>query len=1023
MKHNASIFLAATLLVMSSMSSAWAARGEQVKTIEDELKLKAGDESGNEVKALKTELLVMRSEKKALEQLEKLKKRYKGTRMEAEILFRLGEIHMRRARTERFFEVHRDSNQVARFAPEMVKQASEVSQIKKAVSIYLDLEARFPRFRARDVVVFNTAYAYQQVGDDKKAEEQFKKLLSQHPNSPLVPDSLLSLGEIQYSRRQFAAALELFLKIKEHPQARVYPYGLYKAAWSKYNLQDEAGGIKLLEDVIAFGHERAQAGGAVAKLDLRKEALGDLALFFSEARKPDQAVDYFTAQARDLDAVPFILRLVDIYERHSKYTEVDIVLRGILAKAPHSTQIAQVHEKLIWNADRQKRRDVAVNQLSELNRACDAIEGKSSPRAECETKVVDVSKKLGAKLHAYWKKDKSADTADQALRTYEIYLGNANRVDHEAVQVRYAYADLMFARSRFREASANYALVNVNPLPDAKKGMFDLMKTDPKLAVDAAYGAVVSLEKAVGDGKWNDEDEALFGKLADQYLSRAPQGSYALDLRFKRAFIAYEKEKYDKAAGEFKQIGWATYASEALSTNTKVLKAQDLYLDILNIRKDYRALKEAAQALLARGVPAGGTLAGGGQKTREEQLAKIRREAWFAEVAEIEQKGEAAKAVEMYKTFALDNKGSDLAPRAWWNASQILFKIGDAAGGAGMCSEMNKIFPGAANAKECLTQAAHTFEAIARLDLAAKVVLNLAELEPEKRGHWREVASDFFALSGTREGKERALQMLLKSAEDGKKPDGKLATLEKAMQVAKEMRDDKSMSTIRRQIESLGLEPAASRFLVEEAEAAYKAGDSTKAFSLSKRVVGREAQLKSAKDIAARARFLQARILDDEYRAQSVKARVDRIGIVLALKTEKLEKAQKAYQSSAKMGDNGVAIESFAKLGDLYVDYARTVKAMKLPADVPESDQQAFAKEIETIAMPMEEKGIEALSQAIEAARKSARLDGLAGELQEKLDRLNLKAETTPKVEVEGLPRLVPGFNWKLLGLWGGGQP
>ena len=180
--------------------------------------------------------------------------------------------------------------------------------------------------------------------------------------------------------------------------------------------------------------------------------------------------------------------------------------------------------------------------------------------------------------------------------------------------------------------------------------------------------------------------------------------------------------------------------------------------------------------------------------------------------------------------------------------------------------------------------------------------------------------------------------------------------------------------------------------------------------------------MKDAKEIAARARFLQARVLDDEYRGQSVKARVERIGVVLALKTEKLEKAQKAYQSAAKMGDNGVAIESFAKLADLYIDYSRTVKGMKLPPDVLEADQQAFAKEIETIAMPMEEKGIEALSQAIDAARKSARLDGLAGVLQEKLDRLNMKTDAAPKIEVETLPRLVPAFNWKLIGMRFGGD-
>jgi tetratricopeptide (TPR) repeat protein len=263
--------------------------------------------------------------------------------------------------------------------------------------------------------------------------------------------------------------------------------------------------------------------------------------------------------------------------------------------------------------------------------------------------------------------------------------------------------------------------------------------------------------------------------------------------------------------------------------------------------------------------------------------------------------------------------------------------------------------------------------------------------------------------------------MFLKAA-DEKQNDAKLIVLEKAMQLATDLKDQKSVNSIRVKIESLGLEPAASRFLLEEAEGAYAAGDFTKAFNLSKRVVGRESQLGSAKEIAARARFLQARVLDDEYRGQSVKAKVERIGIVLALKTEKLEKAQKAYQSAAKMGDNSVAIESFAKLADLYIDYSHTVKTMKLPADVPAADQKAFAKEIETIAMPMEEKGIESLSQAIDAARKSARLDGLAGRLQEKLDRLNMKAQSSPKIEVETLPVLIPAFGSKLFGMIGGGE-
>lgn len=1020
------VLLGATFLFSVSDIDVTEAAEKKSATIEDELKLRAGDEHGNELKALKMEMLVMRSEKKALEQLEKLKTRYKGTRMEPEILFRLGEIYMRRARTERFFEVHRDSNQIARFAPELVRTASEVKQIRRAISIYVDLESRFPRFRARDIVVFNTAYAYQQVGEDTNAEKQFQRLLSQHPHSALVPDALLSLGEIQYSRRQFSGALAYFLKIKEYPDARVYPYGIYKAAWCKYNMQDEAAGIKLLENVIAFGHQRAKDSASNSKLDLRKEALGDLALFFSESKKAQDAVEYFAGQSKDLDAVPYILRLVEIYKRHSKYVEVDIVLRDVLSKLPNTEMIAAVHEELIWNADRQKKRDVAVSQLVELDRTCESLSGGArsgkagqSHSNDCDLKVVEISKKLGAKLHAYWKRDKLAETADQALKAYEVYLGNTILVGHEAAQVRYAYADLMFARARFREASANYALVNEEAEnAAAQKRGFNLMKTDPKLAVDAAYGAVVALEKAVGDGQWSDADEGRFAKLGDGYLLRAPKGPYALDVKFKRSFIAYEKEKFEVAATGFKTLGW----SKENLDHPKVMKAQDLYLDILNIRKDYAGLKDAAHLLLAMG-PASQDEKG---IARAEHLSKIRREAWFAEVGELEQKAnnnvELYKAVEMYRSFALENRSSELAPRAWWNASQILFRTAKASEGAAMCAQMHKNFPGSVNSKECLMQAVQTYESIARLDLASAVALNLAEIDkgPEKDAKWRNLSTEFLALSGARNKKEQALGQFLKQVDEkGQTRQQQAALLEKAFQLAKELGDEKQISAARQKIESFGIEPHSSRFLVEEAEAVYLAGDSNKAFNLAKRVVGRESQLSQAKFLPARARFLQARVLEDEYRSQSVKARVDRIGIVLAIKTEKLEKAQKAYQAAARMGDTSVAIESQSKLAELYIDYSKTIRAMKLPADVPESDQKAFAQEIEQIALPMEEKGIEALSQAVDAAKKTARLDGLAGELQHRLDRLNLKTDgALEKVTVEPLPRVVPGFNWKLLGQW-----
>jgi TolA-binding protein len=1023
-------FLAISVLLLLVVVDPEFARssGDSLKarSIEDELKLQAGDEYGNELKSLKTEMLVMRSEKRALDQLEKLKVRYKGTRMEPEILFRLGEIYMRRARSDRFFEVHRDSNQIARFSPDLVKSASEKAQIRMAIKIYSDLEKRFPRFRSRDVVVFNAAYAYQQVGDEIAAEKHFSRLLIQHPSSSLVPDSLLALGEIQFSRRQFASALQFFLKIKEFPSARVFPYGLYKAAWSKYNLQDGEGALKLLEEVVATGHERSKEGADSSKLDLRKEALADMALFYSETRKSDEAVVYFVAQARNLDPAPYLLRLVEIYKRHAKYLEVESVLRELIHRIPQTSLIADVYEELIWNADRQMKRESAVQHLMTLDQKCGDLE----PKLSCETKVRDISKKLGAKLHAAWKKENQAATADQALKVYEIYFDKSKLAGYEGAQVRFAYADLLFSRNRFREASQNYSLVfDDSSSLQKNKTDFDLVKMNPKLAVDAAYASAVALEKAVGESKWSDQDESQFEKLSDRYLRLDPRGSYAVDIRFKRAFIAYEKEKFTVALNGFRELGWTRENFD----HPKIIKAQDLYLDILNIRKDFRGLKEAAQQLLtlAESISSSSVkdTAKPLEKSRIESLFRIRREAWFAEIGELEvqasKTSEHMRAVGLYRSFATDNVGSDLAPKAWWNASQILFRLGQVAEAASMCAQMPKKFPGASQTRECLIQAAQTYESIAQLDLASQVAGLLADVDKQKSSVWQALATDFLALTGNRDLKEQAFRNLIKAAdENAGKPQRQAEILEKALQIAKEMGNDKSMSIARTKIEAIGVEPQVSLFLLEEAEAAYRAGDSARAFSLAKRVVGKESQLSTPRSLPAKARMLQARVLEDEYRQQSVKARVERIGIVLAIKTEKLEKVQQAYQSAAKMaatntGDPAIAIEAQAKLADLYIDYARTVrsmKSMKMPQDVPSSDQMAFAKEIEQIAIPMEEKGIEATAQVIDAAKRARRLDGMAGRLQMQLDKLNMKKEVSEWVEPSPLPNVFPGFEWTVLG-------
>ena len=93
--------------------------------------------------------------------------------VEADLQLRLAELYMRRAKTERFFELNRESDVVVNLAPKKVKKASSKKMVKKAIKIYDYIEKRYPQYDKIDQVVFNNAFARQQIGQIKAAELKY----------------------------------------------------------------------------------------------------------------------------------------------------------------------------------------------------------------------------------------------------------------------------------------------------------------------------------------------------------------------------------------------------------------------------------------------------------------------------------------------------------------------------------------------------------------------------------------------------------------------------------------------------------------------------------------------------------------------------------------------------------------------------------------------------------------------------------------------------------------------------------
>jgi len=265
------------LLLITFFSSAALGSADKLS----DLKLVNGDEKSNDVKSLKTELLIEKSEKLAIKQAQLLLKKYRGSALEPGLLFRLAELYVRRAKAARFFEIHRQSKTIVKLAPKKIKKSSSRKSIKQAVAIYDKIQKKYPNFDKIDLVYFNNAFARQSIGQGKSSQYLYWRLIERFPKSRLVPDAHLAIGEIAFGQRKYKYALTHFDAVKRYPKSRAYGYGLYKSAWSFYNLQKAGKGINELIALMKHGKKMA-ALGLHTRINLYSEALQDIPLFYED---------------------------------------------------------------------------------------------------------------------------------------------------------------------------------------------------------------------------------------------------------------------------------------------------------------------------------------------------------------------------------------------------------------------------------------------------------------------------------------------------------------------------------------------------------------------------------------------------------------------------------------------------------------------------------------------------------------------------------------------------------------------
>ena len=414
-------------------------------------------------------------------------------------------------------------------------------------------------------------------------------------------------------------------------------------------------------------------------------------------------------------------------------------------------------------------------------------------------------------------------------------------------------------------------------------------------------------------------------------------------------------------------------------------------MDVLNIKKMYGELRAAAADIGAMAQTA----------ERKAKIKNIYQEAYFAEVQTSVENGAGVEAANNFLAFAKENPKSPLASKAWWNATQILFSAFSYKEGSQKCLEFAAQYPGDENANECLVQAALHFENMGQIEQAAEALEKSAGLTQGAESRKAlELAADFWALSGAAAKADQLYDRLftLSPSQDADR------ILSKWHRLAQTKGMKSREKLLRDRLLALPDSTYKFELLVEDVAALFAKKDMPAAFKAASGIVGSKS---APTHLKAMARYYQARVLQDEFEKQSVKARPERLGMVLAIKTEKLEKAQRAFQATISYRDPEHSLKALEGLAQIYLTYAQDIRTIRPPEDLSAADQAQFRAEIENLAIPMEEKGIEGVQQALRFSKDVKLRDDSVHRLQAWLDRLNHQPKGVDVPPVQ-LPIYVP---------------
>ena len=641
-----------------------------------------------------------------------------------------------------------------------------------AVKQYLEVADhpdKYGSYQKTDQVLFYLAYLLTQVKKEDAARKYFKRLIKDYPKSKFIADAFLSFGEYYFEQKDLENALKFYDKVLQYPESRVFGFAKYKEGWCYYNLGDFKQALATFVSVVEMTNSGQGSNNKANRIALGKEAKKDIVRAYARlpGAQPEKAWPFFQKTGGEY-AMTMMEQLGEMYNSQGQFVESTKVFRQLMTIAPTSPKLCFWQTEVMKNTLSMTGSRAAPDTVKELQRLAGVYEmvkdGKNLKKdqlEECRDNTANTLRELATVWHKEAQKTNNNDTYALAQYLYKEYLSKFPK-EKDAYVMTYYYGELLFKlgtngdNNKYCEAGPIYSdVVKMDPDPKAK------------YLKDAAYAAVISwknclsVEDSKEDMASSHQDKLKEGKQAskngkaeekfasraipdrqkkmldafDTYIKYVPDSPELATIKYRKARIYYEYDHIDEAIPLFKDI-----ADHHRNSDLAIYSA-NLLLDCLSIKKDYKALEEAADEFIASP-----------ELTKDAdfkiQLSKLKAGVARLRIAELEKAGKSKEAAQLYFQLASDYPDDPKIDEVYYNAA-VLFEKAKLIGLAiQMRQQLIKVKPDSTLAKKAIYQIGRNYQDIAAFELAAENYESFASKFPGEK----EASTALFTASFFRRG-------------------------------------------------------------------------------------------------------------------------------------------------------------------------------------------------------------------------------------------------------------------------------